>query len=54
MVYSGIANLMEQYEDKENCTIPVKKLFILIPSSSYITKDLKDMSNWFESAKVIF
>lgn len=42
---------MEDYEDNEKCIIPVKKLFILIPSSSYITKDLKQSSNWFEHAK---
>lgn len=41
------------YEASENVTIPVKKLFILIPESGYIPPDLSEASNyWLESAKV--
>lgn len=46
--------VLETYQSNENVTIPVKKLFILIPSSSYIPPDLREFSNnWLEPAKVI-
>ncbi|OXU29991.1 hypothetical protein TSAR_001108 [Trichomalopsis sarcophagae] len=46
---AGILNALETFESKNKVTVPVKKLFILIPSSSYIPPDLKEISNnWLE------
>lgn len=35
---------IEQFEANKEVEIPVKKLFILIPSSSYISPDLREMT----------
>ncbi|CAD6216438.1 GSCOCG00004596001-RA-CDS [Cotesia congregata] len=51
----GLRAKMEVYESNQSTsdvqiTIPVKKLFILIPESGHIPPDLKDASNyWLES-----
>lgn len=48
----GLIEKIENYEDSNNIKIIVPKLFILIPSSSYIPPDLRDASNgWMESAQ---
>ncbi|KAF7990015.1 hypothetical protein HCN44_008689 [Aphidius gifuensis] len=48
----GIRSKIEMYEASENVTIPVKKLFILIPESGYIPPDLSEASNYrLEGAK---
>ncbi|XP_026669308.1 stimulator of interferon genes protein [Ceratina calcarata] len=45
----GLIEKIEDYEDINNIQICVHKLFILIPSSSYIPPDLVDASNkWME------
>ncbi|KAJ8680514.1 hypothetical protein QAD02_016301 [Eretmocerus hayati] len=50
----GILHAMETYEGNHNVKIPVKKLFILIPSSSYIPPDLREISSdWLESAQML-
>lgn len=47
----GIIEKLENLEDSHNISISIKKLFILIPSSTYIPPDLKDFTNsWMESA----
>ncbi|XP_014204936.1 stimulator of interferon genes protein [Copidosoma floridanum] len=47
---AGIFTALEEYEATHSIKIPVKKLFILIPSSTYIPADLKEISdNWMES-----
>ncbi|XP_071642987.1 stimulator of interferon genes protein homolog [Temnothorax longispinosus] len=46
----GIVEKIENFEDNHNVTFPVHKLFILIPSSGYIPSDLKEASQWMESA----
>ncbi|KAL7286661.1 hypothetical protein TKK_0019156 [Trichogramma kaykai] len=54
---TGMLNLLENFEAAEcngnpNISVPVKKMFILIPSSSYIPTDLKDISDgWLEHSK---
>ncbi|XP_043275968.1 stimulator of interferon genes protein isoform X2 [Venturia canescens] len=46
----GLRHKMEQYEGVQNVTIPVKKLFILIPESGHIPPNLKEASDgWLES-----
>lgn len=47
----GLIEKIENIEDIHNINIMVHKLFILIPSSSYIPPDLKEASyQWMESA----
>lgn len=46
----SINEKIENFEDNHNVTFPVHKLFILIPSSGYIPPDLKEASQWMESA----
>ncbi|XP_070513273.1 stimulator of interferon genes protein homolog isoform X2 [Cardiocondyla obscurior] len=47
----GIIEKIENFEDYHNVTFPVHKLFILIPSSGYISQDLKEASyQWMENA----
>lgn len=47
----GLIEKIENTEDIHNINITVHKLFILIPSSSYIPPDLKEASyQWMESA----
>lgn len=48
----GIIEKIENFEANHNVTFPVRKLFILIPSSGYIPPDLKEASyQWMESAR---
>lgn len=48
----GIIEKIENFEANHNVTLPVHKLFILIPSSGYIPPDLKEVSyQWMESAR---
>ncbi|XP_012275498.1 stimulator of interferon genes protein isoform X3 [Orussus abietinus] len=50
----GLREKIELFESKEGVSIPVKKLFILIPSSSYIPPDLKTVSpGWMESVETL-
>lgn len=47
----GIIEKLENIEDNHNIHIAIHKLLILIPASSYIPPDLKDVSfQWIESA----
>ncbi|XP_015185642.1 PREDICTED: stimulator of interferon genes protein [Polistes dominula] len=47
----GLIEKLENIEDSHNISISIKKLFILIPSSTYISSDFKDCTNgWMESA----
>ncbi|KAK9303235.1 hypothetical protein QLX08_005008 [Tetragonisca angustula] len=47
----GLVEKLENIEDNHNIKISVHKLFILIPSSSYIPPDLKEASyQWMEGA----
>ncbi|XP_076237042.1 transmembrane protein sting [Calliopsis andreniformis] len=47
----GLLEKIENIEDSHNISIAVHKLFILIPSSSYIPPDLKEASyQWMENA----
>ncbi|EFN63910.1 Transmembrane protein 173 [Camponotus floridanus] len=47
----SIIEKIENFEDKHEVTFPVHKLFILIPSSGYISPHLKEMSDqWMEIA----
>lgn len=49
----GLLEKIETFEDVHNVSITIKKLFLLIPSSSYISPDLKELSydGWIESAQ---
>ncbi|GAB1866505.1 Transmembrane protein 173 [Camponotus japonicus] len=48
----SIIEKIENFEDKHEVTFPVHKLFIVIPSSGYISPHLKEMSDqWMESAR---
>ncbi|KAF7405943.1 hypothetical protein HZH68_005312 [Vespula germanica] len=48
----GIYEKLENFEDNHNVTISVKKLFILIPFSTYIPPDLKSLSyEWMENTQ---
>lgn len=48
----SIIEKIENFEDKHEVNFPVHKLFILIPSSGYISPHLKEMSDqWMESAR---
>nr|XP_050849053.1 stimulator of interferon genes protein homolog [Vespula vulgaris] len=48
----GIYEKLENFEDIHNVTISVKKLFILIPFSTYIPPDLKSLSyEWMENTQ---
>lgn len=50
----GLLERIRHFEDDQNVTVAIKKLFILIPASSHIPPDLKEASdNWMESVKVI-
>ncbi|KAF3425979.1 hypothetical protein E2986_01546 [Frieseomelitta varia] len=47
----GLVEKLENIEDNHNIKISVHKLFVLIPSSSYIPPDLKEASyQWMEGA----
>ncbi|XP_076180326.1 transmembrane protein sting [Ptiloglossa arizonensis] len=47
----GLIEKIENIEDSHNITIATHKLFILIPSSSHIPPDLKEVAyQWMESA----
>ncbi|XP_076300161.1 transmembrane protein sting isoform X1 [Lasioglossum baleicum] len=47
----GLIEKIENLEDRNNITIAAHKLFILIPSSTYIPPDFKEISyQWMESA----
>lgn len=47
---NGICEKLENFEDIHNVPISVKKLFILIPFSTYIPPDLKSLSyGWMEN-----
>ncbi|KAL2734067.1 hypothetical protein V1478_003765 [Vespula squamosa] len=46
----GIYEKLENFEDIHNISISIKKLFILIPFSTYIPPDLKSLSyEWMEN-----
>ncbi|XP_051159019.1 stimulator of interferon genes protein homolog [Leptopilina boulardi] len=46
----GLIGRIEKFEDHHNVSFPVKKLFILVPSSFYTPPDLKESSNnWLEA-----
>ncbi|XP_031829838.1 transmembrane protein sting [Nomia melanderi] len=48
--HKGIREKIENIEDQHNISIATHKLLILIPASSYIPPDLKEVSNrWMES-----
>lgn len=48
--HKGIIEKIENIEDRHNISIAAHKLLILIPASSYIPPDLKEVSNrWMES-----
>lgn len=48
----GILEKIENFEDTHDVSVTVKKLFILIPSSSYISPDLKELSyGWLENSQ---
>ncbi|XP_020299426.1 stimulator of interferon genes protein isoform X2 [Pseudomyrmex gracilis] len=46
----SINEKIENFEDNHNVNFTVHKLFILISSSGYIPPDLKEASQWMESA----
>ncbi|XP_076652604.1 transmembrane protein sting [Halictus rubicundus] len=47
----GLVEKIENLEDRNNITIAAHKLLVLIPSSTYIPPDLKEISyQWMESA----
>ncbi|XP_014204937.2 stimulator of interferon genes protein [Copidosoma floridanum] len=51
---AGILTALEKYEAINSVKIPIKKLFILIPSSSYIPTDLKEVSDkWMEASGLL-
>lgn len=43
--HTGLKGRIQNFEDKHNVSVPVKKLFILIPDSFYIPTDLSELSN---------
>ncbi|XP_043477150.1 stimulator of interferon genes protein [Leptopilina heterotoma] len=43
--HTGLKGRIQNFEDKHNVSVPVKKLFILIPDSFYIPTDLGELSN---------
>lgn len=50
----GLSENIENYEANNGVVVPVKKLFILIPTSLRTPPDLKEASyNWLESAKAL-
>lgn len=50
----GLIEKLENIEDKNNISVAVHKLLILIPESSYIPPDLKEASyKWMESARTL-
>ncbi|XP_066597821.1 stimulator of interferon genes protein homolog [Prorops nasuta] len=50
----GLVEAINAYESFHNIQIPVKKLFILIPKSSYIPPDLKEVSyEWMEATSTL-
>ncbi|XP_015124037.1 stimulator of interferon genes protein isoform X2 [Diachasma alloeum] len=49
IVLPGLRKKMELYEAEQGVTIPVKKMFVLIPKSGHIPPDLSDASyQWLE------
>ncbi|XP_074112864.1 transmembrane protein sting isoform X2 [Cotesia typhae] len=60
LLSDGLRAKMEVYESNQSTsdfqiTIPVKKLFILIPESGHIPPDLRDASNyWLESTTSLY